>query len=60
MGAPQPAIAYYNRGAAEEALGLYADAYHDYQQAETLAPGFTEAAEQLKHFRVEHKPASGT
>lgn len=59
LGAAQPEVAYYNRAVAEEALGKIADAYNDYKQAATIAPGFTQASDQLRRFRVEVKPANG-
>ena len=60
LGTPKPEIAYYNRGLAEDYLGNFKAAYYDYKQALTLVPNFTPAAEQLKRFRVESRPASGT
>ena len=60
FGTPRPEIAYYNRALAEDYLGNFKAAYHDYRQALTVAPNFVPAAEQLKRFRVETRPAGGT
>jgi tetratricopeptide (TPR) repeat protein len=60
LGTPKPEIAYYNRALAEDYLGNFRAAYYDYKQALALAPGFMPAAEQLRRFRVETRPASGT
>jgi tetratricopeptide (TPR) repeat protein len=59
LGLAQPEVAYYNRAVAEEGLGKFTAAYYDYKQAVAIAPGFTDASEQLKRFRVVSKPAGG-
>lgn len=59
LGTLKPEIAYYVRAVAEEELGDLKAAYFDYKQAVALQPGFTLAAEQLKRFHVETRPASG-
>lgn len=56
LGPMQPELAYYNRAVAEEALGDVQGAYHDFKQAQAIAPGFIEAGEQLKRFHVVKKP----
>lgn len=53
-----PEIGYYNRAVAYEGLGDVRRAYYDYKQALALKPGFGEAVEQLKRFRV--IPAGGS
>ena len=52
------AVAYYDRGIAEEQLGRLRDAYLDYQAAAKESPTFTEANEAVSRFRVITK--SGT
>lgn len=49
---PQPAIAYYTRGVANEQLGRTREAYEDYSRAVQLAPEWAEPAEQLQRFQV--------
>lgn len=60
LGTFKPEIAYYVRAIAEEDLGDLKAAYLDYRRAVTLVPTFTLAAEQLKRFHVETRPANGT
>jgi tetratricopeptide (TPR) repeat protein len=48
----RPAIAYFNRGMANEKLGAIPAAYHDYKQAQTLAPDFKPAGVELARFQV--------
>jgi tetratricopeptide (TPR) repeat protein len=48
----RPAIAYFNRGMANEKLGALPAAYHDYKQAQTLAPDFKPAGVELARFQV--------
>jgi tetratricopeptide (TPR) repeat protein len=45
-------FAYYDRAMAREDTGDIKGAYEDYKQALAIEPGFTQAAEQLKRFRV--------
>jgi tetratricopeptide (TPR) repeat protein len=52
------AVAYYDRGVAEEELGQLRDAYQDYQAAAKELPTFTEANEAVSRFRVITKGAS--
>lgn len=52
MGARFPEVALYNRAVAEEGLGDYTSAYRDLRQAVSLVPGFTQATQELKHFKV--------
>ena len=52
LGAKRPALAYYDRAIANEALGDVTAAYHDYQQALVAEPGFTLASDELKRFKV--------
>lgn len=47
-----PARAYYNRGVANEELGDVRAAYHDYQRAAELAPGWDAPRTELTRFRV--------
>jgi len=60
LGAGRPEFAFYVRAISEEELGDLKAAYYDYKHAETLVPGFTPAAEQLKRFRIGSKPANGS
>jgi tetratricopeptide (TPR) repeat protein len=48
----QPAIAYFNRGMANEKLGALPAAYRDYRQAQALAPDFKPAGIELARFQV--------
>ena len=48
----RPAIAYFNRGMANEKLGALPAAYRDYKQAQTLAPDFKPAGVELARFQV--------
>ncbi len=57
LGVSKPAIGYYDRAIANEALGNVRAAYDDYRQAVTLAPDFERASNQLKRFKVVDKPA---
>ena len=52
MGARFPEVALFDRAVAEEGLGDFTSAYRDLKQAVSLAPGFTEAKEELSHFKV--------
>ena len=58
MGARFPEIALYNRGVAEEGLGDFTSAYRDLKQAASLAPGFTQAKQELRHFKVVNEDRS--
>ena len=60
LGTPKPEFAYYNRALAEDYLGNFKAAYHDYKQALAVVPDFTPAADQLRRYRVESRPANGT
>ncbi len=55
LGAKQPAIAYYDRAMADEALGNIPAAYSDYQQSIAAQPDFTRASDELKRFKVVKK-----
>lgn len=57
LGISKPAIGYYDRAIANEALGNVRAAYDDYRQALTLAPDFERASKQLERFKVVDKPA---
>jgi tetratricopeptide (TPR) repeat protein len=46
------AIAYFNRGMANEKLGALPAAYRDYRQAQALAPDFKQAGIELARFQV--------
>jgi tetratricopeptide (TPR) repeat protein len=52
MGVSDAHIAYFNRAGAEEASGDKVAAYHDYQRAQQLAPGFQAASVELARFHV--------
>jgi tetratricopeptide (TPR) repeat protein len=52
LGADNPAVAYFDRGIAEEKLGNVSAAYHDYKQAQNLAPDFKPAAIELARFLI--------
>jgi tetratricopeptide (TPR) repeat protein len=56
LGAKKPGLAYYDRAIAHEALGDLPAAYSDYQQALVLQPDFSLASDELKRFKVVHKP----
>jgi len=45
-------VAYFNRGEAQEASGDLLAAYHDYRKAQTLAPDFKPAGQELARFQV--------
>jgi len=60
LGTPKPEVAYYDRALAEDYLGNFKAAYYDYKQALALAPEFTPAAQQLKRYRIESRPANGS
>jgi tetratricopeptide (TPR) repeat protein len=57
LGMGFPHIGYYDRALAEELLGQYLEAYHDYQKVLELEPHYTAAEERLKDFTVTRKPA---
>ena len=48
----QPALAYYNRGIANEDLGRLREAYRDYRRASELAPDWDAPRAELARFRV--------
>lgn len=48
----RPALAYYGRGVAHEAMGRMRDAYSDYVRASELAPRWEAPREDLSRFRV--------
>jgi tetratricopeptide (TPR) repeat protein len=52
LGTADMHVAYFNRGEAQEASGNVVGAYHDYRQAEQLAPGFQPAQMELARFQV--------
>jgi tetratricopeptide (TPR) repeat protein len=52
----RPELAYYDRAVADEGVGDINAAYRDYQQALLAAPDFTLASDELKRFKVVHKP----
>jgi tetratricopeptide (TPR) repeat protein len=52
LGVADAHVAHFNRGSAEEASGDKLAAYHDYQKAQQLAPGFRAAGMELARFRV--------
>ena len=52
MGARFPEVALYNRAVAEEGLGDFTSAYRDLRQAVSLVPGFTQAKQELRHFKL--------
>lgn len=49
-----PALAYYTRAMANEALGATRAAYDDYRAAAALAPDWAEPVDQLRRFTVVH------
>lgn len=55
LGAKQPAIAYYDRAMADEALGNIPGAYKDYESSLAAEPDFTLASDELKRFKVVRK-----
>lgn len=57
LGSSSLHLAYYDRAIVDEALGDIKGAYEDYKQALALMPNFAPAIEQLKRFKVIHKPA---
>jgi tetratricopeptide (TPR) repeat protein len=52
LGMGFPHIGYYDRAVAEEMMGRYADAYHDYKKVLEIEPDYQQAAERLKDFTV--------
>jgi tetratricopeptide (TPR) repeat protein len=52
LGADNQAVAYFDRGMAEEKLGNLSAAYHDYKSAQNLAPDFRPASVELARFQV--------
>ena len=52
LGISQPALGYYDLAVAQEELGQYTDAYHNYKYALTLDPDLAAATEALTRFRV--------
>ena len=57
LGTKEPHLAYYDRAMADEALGNLQAAYDDYRKAQSLAPDFEKASDELKRFRIVDKPA---
>lgn len=56
----RPALVYYHRAGAYEALGRLRDAYDDYAEAAQLAPDWAEPAHQLQRFKfVRRKTMTG-
>ncbi len=51
-GPQKPAVAYFTRGIANEALGRTRDAYDDYSRAAQLAPDWAEPAVELQRFQT--------
>ncbi|MBV9420588.1 MAG: hypothetical protein JO348_12520 [Alphaproteobacteria bacterium] len=58
LGVSRPAVGYYDRAIANEALGNNRAAYDDYQKVLALEPDFLRAREQLKRFHIVQKPDS--
>ncbi|HVZ28295.1 MAG TPA: hypothetical protein VG798_06525 [Rhizomicrobium sp.] len=58
LGSAFPHIGYYDRALAEELLGRYLEAYHDYKKVLELQPDYAPAVERLKDFTVVRKPAA--
>jgi len=56
LGPHRPQVAYYDRAIVYEHNGDIRAAYEDYKKALDIAPDFAPAAEELKRFRVVHKP----
>jgi tetratricopeptide (TPR) repeat protein len=56
LGTEEPAKAYYNRAIAYEALDDETSAYHDYEQALVLQPGWDLPRNELLRFTVTRKP----
>jgi tetratricopeptide (TPR) repeat protein len=52
----RPALAYYARGVANEALGNIRDAYMDFQRASQLEPEWREPQIELSRFQVRGQP----
>jgi tetratricopeptide (TPR) repeat protein len=48
----RPALAYYGRAVANEALGNVREAYSDYRRASELAPEWEEPRVELRRFRI--------
>ena len=57
LGLSSPHLGYYNRAMAEDLMGRYLDAYHDYKHVLELEPGYSQASERLKRFTVTITPA---
>jgi lipoprotein NlpI len=53
-----PHIGYYDRALAEELMGRYPEAYHDFKKVLELEPHYEQAEERLKDFTVVKKPAA--
>jgi tetratricopeptide (TPR) repeat protein len=60
LGAHKLHYAYYDRAMAREDSGDIQGAYQDYKRALEIQPGFEQAAEQLKRFRVVPKGSVGS
>jgi tetratricopeptide (TPR) repeat protein len=60
LGAHKLHYAYYDRAMAREDMGDIQGAYQDYKRALELSPGFEEAAQQLKRFRVVKRPEAAS
>jgi tetratricopeptide (TPR) repeat protein len=58
MGGDNQAVAYFDRGMAEEKLGNISAAYHDYKSAQSLAPGFKPVTTELARFQLDPRYAS--
>lgn len=52
LGPSELAIAYYDRAIVYEQMGRLTDAYHDYQKAVEISPGFLQAINALSRFVV--------
>jgi tetratricopeptide (TPR) repeat protein len=52
LGAHKLHYAYYDRAMAREDVGDVKGAYEDYKRALEISPGFQQAADQLKRFRL--------
>ncbi len=51
-GPQKPAVAYFTRGIANEALGRTRDAYDDYSRAAQLAPDWADPVVELRRFQT--------
>lgn len=56
LGTREPAVAYFGRALALEALGRVSEAYYDFKRAAELAPQWQAPVDELARFTVTRKP----